>query len=126
MPGTCAAPSLLSWPLSWHEAPWKARFRRASPDLSAGPFSVLPDLPPGELSLLTQVQRGNAGGRRADPASLVPLPDPPPGAAVHPGLLLSALQRDREMRKSPLGDYTMFSPGAFSWAPRGVRTLSKF
>lgn len=61
MPGTYAAPSLLSWPLSWHEAPWKACFRRASPDLSAGPFSVLPDLPSGELSLLTQVQRGNAG-----------------------------------------------------------------
>lgn len=69
MPGTYTAPSLLSWPLSWHEAPWKLCFRRMSPDLSAGPFCMLPEalfcphphLPSGELSHLTQVQHGNAG-----------------------------------------------------------------
>lgn len=89
-------------------------------------FAPTPTCPLGSYHTSPRCSVEMQAGRCGDPGSLLLPPDPQPGAAIHRGLLPSALQRDMEIRKNHLGDCIMFSPGAFSWSSRVVRTFSRF
>lgn len=85
-----------------------------------------PQPPPALWGAITPDPGGNAGWTPWGPSFPHSAARPSARGCHSPRPPALCPPEGHEMRKNHLGDCIMFRPGAFSWSPRAVRTLSKF